>query len=161
MEEEEGQRSLGVKAKETEKEKRSRKPEHQVEFLVLAMRAHEVQNCQHVMVSTRHKYTIKKKILFYKHAWNLEGFVYLIWRTESSPMFSLQTNAMQKSSLSPASPCPHLCHRDEFHPPRWQGSQTSGPAARIHSSFLYLCKIVIPWQNNSNGKALGKCETEK
>lgn len=67
MEEEERQRR-GVKAKETKEEKRSRKPENQVEFLLLAMRGHEVQNCQHVMVLTRHKYTIKKKILFYKHA---------------------------------------------------------------------------------------------
>lgn len=62
MEEEERQRR-GVKAKETKEEKMSRKPENQVEFLLLAMRGHEVQNCQNVMVLTRYKYKVKKKIL--------------------------------------------------------------------------------------------------
>lgn len=48
MEEEEGQRK-GVKAKETKEVKMSREQENQVEFLLLAMRGHEVQNCQNVM----------------------------------------------------------------------------------------------------------------
>lgn len=63
MEEEEGQRR-GMEAKETKEEKMSRKQENQVEFLPLAMRGHEVQNCQNVMVLTRYKHKIKKKILF-------------------------------------------------------------------------------------------------